>query len=142
MTPGEVRRLYFIIRTFLSYGLDELIPKMRITLPLRLWRYSLFWMPNRHKDKPLGERLRLALQELGPVWIKFGQMLSTRRDLFPPHIADQLALLQDRVAPFDGLRAKNKSKRLWAGCPSRNGLMILRSRRWHLRLLLRSTLRG
>ena len=82
MTPGEVRRLYFIIRTFLSYGLDELIPKMRITLPLRLWRYSLFWMPNRHKDKPLGERLRLALQELGPVWIKFGQMLSTRRDLF------------------------------------------------------------
>ncbi|STN86458.1 ubiquinone biosynthesis protein [Escherichia coli] len=79
MTPGEVRRLYFIIRTFLSYGLDELIPKMRITLPLRLWRYSLFWMPNRHKDKPLGERLRLALQELGPVWIKFGQMLSTRR---------------------------------------------------------------
>ena len=102
MTPGEVRRLYFIIRTFLSYGLDELIPKMRITLPLRLWRYSLFWMPNRHKDKLLGERLRLALQELGPVWIKFGQMLSTRRDLFPPHIADQLALLQDKVAPFDG----------------------------------------
>lgn len=100
---------------------------MRITLPLRLWRYSLFWMPNRHKDKPLGERLRLALQELGPVWIKFGQMLSTRRDLFPPHIADQLALLQDRVAPFDGLRAKNKSKRPWAGCPSRNGLMILKS---------------
>ena len=53
------------------------------------------------KDKPLGvNALRLALQELGPVWIKFGQMLSTRRDLFPPQIADQLALLQDRVAPF------------------------------------------
>ncbi len=65
--------------------------------------YVIFWMPNRHKDKPLGERLRLALQELGPVWIKFGQMLSTRRDLFPPHIADQLALLQDKVAPFLGL---------------------------------------
>ncbi len=106
MTPGEVRRLYFIIRTFLSYGLDELIPRMRLTLPLRLWRYSLFWMPNRHKDKLLGERLRLALQELGPVWIKFGQMLSTRRDLFPPQIADQLALLQDKVAPFDGRLAK------------------------------------
>ena len=117
MTPGEVRRLYFIIRTFLSYGLDELIPKMRITLPLRLWRYSLFWMPNRHKDKPLGERLRLALQELGPVWIKFGQMLSTRRDLFPPHIADQLALLQDRVAPFDGLRAKKQIEEAMGGLP-------------------------
>ncbi|XMR42655.1 AarF/UbiB family protein [Escherichia coli] len=104
MTPGEVRRLYFIIRTFLSYGLDELIPKMRITLPLRLWRYSLFWMPNRHKDKLLGERLRLALQELGPVWIKFGQMLSTRRDLLPPDIAEELAMLQDRVPPSAGRR--------------------------------------
>ena len=103
MTPGEIRRLYFIIRTFLSYGLDYLIPKMRITLPLRIWRRMLFWMPNRHKGQPLGERLRLALQELGPVWIKFGQMLSTRRDLFPPHIADELAMLQDRVAPFDGV---------------------------------------
>ena len=79
---GEIRRLYFIVRTFLSYGLDELIPRMRITLPLRLWRRTLFWMPNRHKDQELGARLRLALQELGPVWIKFGQMLSTRRDLF------------------------------------------------------------
>lgn len=117
MTPGEVRRLYFIIRTFLSYGLDELIPRMRLTLPLRLWRYSLFWMPNRHKDKLLGERLRLALQELGPVWIKFGQMLSTRRDLFPPQIADQLALLQDKVAPFDGRLAKAQIEEAMGGLP-------------------------
>lgn len=117
MTPGELRRLYFIIRTFLSYGLDELIPKMRITLPLRIWRRMLFWMPNRHKDKPLGQRLRLALQELGPVWIKFGQMLSTRRDLFPPQIADQLALLQDRVAPFDGKLAKQQIEQAMGGLP-------------------------
>ncbi|AJI95343.1 2-polyprenylphenol 6-hydroxylase [Yersinia ruckeri] len=106
MTPGELRRLYLIIRVFLSYGLDELIPKIRLTLPLRIGRYLFFWIPNRHKDKPLGERLRLALQELGPVWIKFGQMMSTRRDLFPLIIADQLALLQDRVAPFDGALAR------------------------------------
>lgn len=106
MTPGELRRLYLIIRVFLSYGLDELIPKIRLTLPLRIGRYMFFWLPNRHKDKPLGERLRLALQELGPVWIKFGQMMSTRRDLFPPTIADQLAILQDRVAPFDGALAR------------------------------------
>lgn len=105
MTFGELRRLYLIIRVFLSYGLDELIPKMRLTLPLRLGRRCLFWMPNRHKDKPLGERLRLSLEQLGPVWIKFGQMMSTRRDLFPPLIADQLAMLQDRVAPFDGAKA-------------------------------------
>lgn len=106
MTPGELRRLYLIIRVFLSYGLDELIPKIRLTLPLRIGRYLFFWLPNRHKDKPLGERLRLALQELGPVWIKFGQMMSTRWDLFPPTIADQLAILQDRVAPFDGALAR------------------------------------
>jgi len=105
MSFGELRRLYLIVRVFLSYGLDELIPKMRLTLPLRLWRKCLFWIPNRHKDQPLGARLRLALEELGPVWIKFGQMMSTRRDLFPQHIADQLAMLQDRVAPFDGAQA-------------------------------------
>ena len=102
MTLGELRRLYYIIKVFLTYGLDELIPRMRITLPIRLLRRCIFWMPNRHKDQPLGARLRLALEQLGPVWIKFGQMMSTRRDLFPPQIADQLAMLQDRVAPFDG----------------------------------------
>lgn len=106
MTPGELKRLYFIVRVFLSYGLDELIPKIKLTLPLRIGRLSFFWIRNKHKDKDLGERLRLALQELGPVWIKFGQMLSTRRDLFPPAIADQLSLLQDKVASFDGKLAR------------------------------------
>jgi ubiquinone biosynthesis protein len=106
MTPGELRRLYLIIRVFLSYGLDELIPNIRLTLPLRIGRHLFFWLSNRHKGRPLGERLRLALQELGPVWIKFGQMMSTRRDLFPLAIADQLALLQDRVAPFDSTLAR------------------------------------
>ncbi|RLR17938.1 ubiquinone biosynthesis regulatory protein kinase UbiB [Sodalis-like symbiont of Bactericera trigonica] len=106
MIFGEIRRLYLIIRVMLSYGLDELIPKKRLTLPLRLGRNLLFWMPNNHAQRMLGERLRLALQELGPVWIKFGQMLSTRRDLFPQPIADQLAMLQDRVPPFDGAQAR------------------------------------
>lgn len=117
MTPGELRRLYFIIHIFLSYGLDELIPRMRITLPLRMGRKILFWIPNRHKNKSLGERLRLALQQLGPVWIKFGQMLSTRRDLFPPQIADQLALLQDKVAPFDGKLAQQQIERAMGNIP-------------------------
>ncbi|MEI7346440.1 ubiquinone biosynthesis regulatory protein kinase UbiB [Dickeya chrysanthemi] len=108
MTPGELLRLYRIIGVLLSYGLDELIPRLPLTMPLRLWRCLLFWLPNRHKDKPLGERLRLALQELGPVWIKFGQMMSTRRDLFPPAIADQLAMLQDQVEPFDGELARHQ----------------------------------
>ncbi len=61
MTPREMRRLYLIIRMFLIYGLDELIPKIRLTLPLRMGRYLFFWLPHRHKDKPLGERIPLAL---------------------------------------------------------------------------------
>ncbi|MFC3396859.1 ubiquinone biosynthesis regulatory protein kinase UbiB [Brenneria rubrifaciens] len=117
MMPGELIRLYSIIRVLLSYGLDELIPKMRLTIPLRLGRRLLFWLPNRHHNMPLGERLRLALQALGPVWIKFGQMMSTRRDLFPPAIADQLAMLQDRVAPFDGGLARKQIELSMGGAP-------------------------
>ena len=56
-------------------------------------------------DRHRGERLRLALQELGPVSIKFGQLLSTRRDLLPDDVADELSLLQDKVAPFDSAEA-------------------------------------
>lgn len=108
MTPAELRRLYRITQVFLSYGLDELLPPIRLTLPLRVARRAIFWIRPQHAEKPLGMRLRLALQELGPVWIKFGQMLSTRRDLFPPYIADQLALLQDQVAPFDGELARSQ----------------------------------
>lgn len=96
------RRFYQIIHTFLCYGIDEVIPKHRLTHSLLIARKGLFWIHNKHKDKPFGERLRLALQELGPVWIKLGQMLSTRRDLFEPELADQLALLQDNVESFDG----------------------------------------
>lgn len=116
MTPGELRRLYFIVHTFLSYGLDELIPKMRITLPLRIWRRMLFWMPNRHKERPLGERLRLALQELGPVWIKFGQMLSTRRDLFPPTLPISWPCCRIALRLLMVCRPKSKLSKPWAAC--------------------------
>ncbi|MEE3652238.1 MULTISPECIES: ubiquinone biosynthesis regulatory protein kinase UbiB [unclassified Brenneria] len=120
MMPSELLRLYSIVRVLLSYGLDELIPKMRLTIPLRFGRRLLFWLPNRHSHMPLGERLRLALQELGPVWIKFGQMMSTRRDLFPPAIADQLAMLQDRVEPFDGMLARKQIELSMGGIPLEN----------------------
>ncbi|MBJ7223436.1 MULTISPECIES: ubiquinone biosynthesis regulatory protein kinase UbiB [unclassified Brenneria] len=120
MMPSELLRLYSIVRVLLSYGLDELIPKMRLTIPLRFGRRLLFWLPNRHSRMPLGERLRLALQELGPVWIKFGQMMSTRRDLFPPAIAEQLAMLQDRVEPFDGMLARKQIELSMGGIPLEN----------------------
>ncbi|NOJ10111.1 ubiquinone biosynthesis regulatory protein kinase UbiB [Vibrio splendidus] len=115
MTPTELKRLYHIIKVQLEYGLDELMPEHHLTKAPLLARKSLFWLKNKHQDKELGQRLRLALQELGPVWIKFGQMMSTRRDLFPPHIADQLALLQDQVAPFDGQLAKQDMEKALGG---------------------------
>ena len=91
-------RLLRIIVVALRHGLDELVlghPRLR---PLRLLvHHALFW---RDLSAPRGVRLRRALEDLGPIFIKFGQMLSTRRDLLPPDIADELALLQDRVPPF------------------------------------------
>lgn len=115
MNLANLKRLYKIIHTFLVYGLDEVLPHNGYTRPLRCWRNTLFWLRNKHKGLAFGVRLRLALQELGPVWIKLGQMLSTRRDLFPPEIADELALLQDQVDPFDGKLARAEIERALGG---------------------------
>ncbi|MBN6066272.1 ubiquinone biosynthesis regulatory protein kinase UbiB [Aggregatibacter actinomycetemcomitans] len=115
MNFANLKRLYKIIRTFLVYGIDEALPHNRYTRPLRCWRKTLFWLRNKHPQHTFGVRLRLALQELGPVWIKLGQMLSTRRDLFPPEIADELALLQDQVEPFDGKLARAEMERALGG---------------------------
>ncbi len=116
MTFTELKRLYRITKVQLEYGLDELLPQQhQLTKAPLLARKSLFWLKNKHHDKPIGDRLRLALQELGPVWIKFGQMMSTRRDLFPPHIADPLAQLQDRVSPFDGKLARQQMEQALGG---------------------------
>lgn len=106
MKIKDIQRLYKILRTLLVYGIDEVLPHNSYTRPIRCWRHTLFWLRNQHKGKAFGLRLRLALQELGPVWIKLGQMLSTRRDLFPPDIADELAMLQDQVEAFDGKIAR------------------------------------
>ena len=95
-------RLYKILKTFLEYGLDELVPKKSIPWYAKLARLSLFWLRNKHKDITPARRFRLAIESLGPVFIKFGQMLSTRRDLLSPDFANELALLQDQVVPFDG----------------------------------------
>lgn len=99
-------RLYRIVKTFLHYGLDDIVPKKMLPWYAKLGRLSLFWLRNKHKDKPVAQRFRLAIEDLGPVFIKFGQMLSTRRDLLPPDFANELALLQDQVTPFDGEQAK------------------------------------
>ncbi len=102
----SLSRFYQIIKTLLQYGLDELIPAKWRPWWLKPLRLTLFWLRNQHPAQSAGVRLRLALQSLGPVWVKFGQMLSTRRDLFPPELADELAKLQDKVEPFDGEQAR------------------------------------
>lgn len=102
----RVSRFYLIQKTLLQYGLDELIPPQWQPWYARLARRSLFWLRNQHPEQPVGVRLRLALQSLGPVWVKFGQMLSTRRDLFPAHLVDELAKLQDKVPAFCGKTAQ------------------------------------
>jgi len=99
-------RLYRIVKTFLHYGLDEMVPRRMLPWYAKLGRFSCFWLRNKHKNKAVAVRFRLAIESLGPVFIKFGQMLSTRRDLLPPDFADELALLQDQVAAFDGELAK------------------------------------
>ncbi|WP_116475411.1 ubiquinone biosynthesis regulatory protein kinase UbiB [Zobellella maritima] len=104
----ELLRLYKIGKTIFTYGLDELIPTRLQVWPARWARKSIFWLKNQHPDLSRGKRIRLALESLGPVFIKFGQMLSTRRDLLPPDIAEELALLQDRVPSFDGRLARKQ----------------------------------
>jgi len=98
----ELSRLYQINKTFIEYGLIELIPKSQIPKSYWLMRLVLFWLHNKHKKLSPAERLRLSLQSLGPIYIKLGQMLSTRRDLLAPIYADQLAHLQDNVPAFCG----------------------------------------
>lgn len=99
MTPKEFKRLYRIITILLEQGIDELVPARYQPWPGRLARRSLFWLKNKQPELSRGARIRLAFEALGPIFIKFGQMLSTRRDLLPPDIAEELALLQDRVPP-------------------------------------------
>jgi ubiquinone biosynthesis protein len=95
-------RLLTIQRALVRHGLDDFIRATHLYRPFRFLFYLSPWTWfQRSAGITRGERLRLALEELGPIFIKFGQALSTRRDLIPSDIADELAKLQDRVPPFD-----------------------------------------
>ena len=88
-----------IVWVLLRYGLDGLVLNSFQSRWLHLLARVI--SVGRNLEAPRGQRLREALESLGPIFVKFGQVLSTRRDLLPPDIADELALLQDRVPPFD-----------------------------------------
>jgi len=91
-------RLLSIQRTLVRHGLDDLVWQTHLFRPLAWLQRLVPW--RRRRRHPLGVRVRLALEELGPLFVKFGQALSVRRDLLPAEIADELAKLQDRVPPF------------------------------------------
>ena len=100
----HIFRLLKIIRVALRFGLDEFLLGHERVRTLRIATSTLlFW---RDLTAPRAERLRRALETLGPIFVKFGQMLSTRRDLIPADIAEELAKLQDRVPPFPGADAE------------------------------------
>ncbi len=95
-----------ILRVVVRYRLDALLEGSGAEPALRLLRPFVPRASREVATLSRGARLRFALQELGPIFVKFGQILSTRRDLLPEDIADELSLLQDRVRPFDGAQAQ------------------------------------
>jgi len=96
-------RLFTIVRIFAKYRLQEFLPHEHLPFSARclLAIFPWFLLPRCNNELNRAQRLRLALEELGPVFVKFGQILSTRPDLIPADIAIELSQLQDRVPPFD-----------------------------------------
>lgn len=105
MTPLRLApRLLRVAAVLLKYQLDELVDGAHLFRPLKFVRPLFPTSDVRGLSR--GARLRLALTELGPIFVKAGQVLSTRRDLVPADVADELALLQDQVPPFPGAEAR------------------------------------
>ena len=106
LRPGQVLRLLYINWVLVRNGLDEIVLATHLFRPFRFLLYLLPWHWVRRDLPPRAERIRRSLEELGPIFVKFGQMLSTRRDLLPDDVAQELARLQDRVPPFPGEEAR------------------------------------
>ena len=103
---GQILRLLQIQRVLIKYGLDEFIFATHLFRPVRYLFYIFPWNWFGRTKGPRAQRMRLMLEELGPIYVKLGQILSTRRDLMPEDIANEFAKLQDDVAPFSGKIAR------------------------------------
>ncbi len=103
----RLRRLFRIAWVFCRYRLDTFLPIAELPAPLKVFFLLAPWHLFPQPKLSRGDRLRLALEELGPVFVKFGQILSTRRDLLPDDMAESLKQLQDRVPPFSSDTARN-----------------------------------
>jgi ubiquinone biosynthesis protein len=113
--PGQALRLIHINWVLVKHGIDELILAIPFFRPVYFLRYLMWWRLLRNQNVSRGVRIRRALEELGPIFVKFGQILSTRRDLLPGDIAEELAHLQDRVPPFPGAQAKAIIEKAYGG---------------------------
>jgi len=106
---SQLIRLFEINRILIRHNLDELIYAIPAFRPLSFIYHLSPWNWNKQKKRdraPKAVRIRRALEDLGPVFVKFGQILSTRRDMLPDELANELANLQDNVPPFSGKEAR------------------------------------
>ncbi len=106
VTPGQALRLFAIQKVLIRHGLDEIILATHLFRPIRFLFYLLPWNWFGRRRGTRGERIRQALEDLGPIYVKFGQLLSTRRDLLPEEMVAELSQLQDHVPPFPGAQAR------------------------------------
>lgn len=104
----QLLRLVHINRVLTRHGLDELVLSIHLFRPLKFLYIFAPWTWFRTLDPSRGARIRMALEDLGPIFVKFGQILSTRRDLLPDDIANELTKLQDRVPPFPNELAQSE----------------------------------
>ncbi len=104
--PRQILRLLHINYVLARHGLDDIIFAIHLFRPFRFLIYTMPWNWFVRTRAPRGQRIREALEELGPIFIKFGQMLSTRKDLLPEDVAEELTALQDNVPPFSGDKAQ------------------------------------
>jgi len=111
--PSQAIRLLHINLVLLRHGLDEVILATHLLRPLRFLLYLSPWFWFRGELPSYPVRIRLVLEDLGPIFVKFGQILSTRRDLLPDDLAVELTKLQDRVPPFSGTEARTLIERAW-----------------------------
>ncbi|MCZ6896012.1 MAG: ubiquinone biosynthesis regulatory protein kinase UbiB, partial [Gammaproteobacteria bacterium] len=103
---GQFFRIFAIQRVLIRHGFDEIIFSTPLLSSLSFVLYLLPWNWRRRDYSPRAERIRAVLEDLGPLFVKFGQILSTRRDLLSDEIADEFSKLQDRVPPFPGSQAR------------------------------------
>jgi ubiquinone biosynthesis protein len=104
--PAQFLRLLHINLVLVRHGLDGIVLATHLFRPIGFIRHLLPWNWMRSARQPRGARIRYALQDLGPMFVKFGQVLSTRRDLLPDDVAIELAKLQDQVPPFPSIQAR------------------------------------